>query len=776
MNKTMSTSMTVMGRITNIVHRGTFALGEVLTDEVTPPFTNRNVRWIGGSDAINGCKPGDRVTFRGTFADHPQYGKQIRVTESRPDMEIQSGGLATWIANNPRISGIGPVKAKKLVAEFVSLKDLKAAIAADPDGVAAAIGVHREAIESLSTALSEDDILTETRAWLAELGLTDLSINKIVNRYGSQTKRILEENPYAMIREIDQFGFRRVDYIAQRMGIPKTHTGRIRAAIVYALQQENEDGHQWTEAKDLEEAAGKLLAMDTLDAGQRIQREMVAMTNSGIDTECPDHHRITFKMIRRNDPADAGSAPPINSNNFHMCYALASAWWHERTIADTTTSSLSTAMATTSSLNYSGEAELNDGQREALDLALRNRITLITGGAGSGKTYLIGALVSVLRSHGKTIELAAPTGKAAQRIKKSTGHPAQTIHRLLGYNPALGWVYNKSNRLRVDCVIIDESSMIDSALLFRVMEGIDAERMIFVGDAEQLPPVGAGAPFRDLIASGKVPTARLTQCMRQAGLLKWNASQVLNGVVAKTPEKTEPPKAKDTETKPPKAKAIERFPWYFFNAGIAGKAFTNSDNVHEFVKNLLSSIPKALGFNLDEVQFLTALSERGALSAKALNELIQEWIHENVYKNRLKPDEIGQFHPGDRVIQTKNDYELGRGVFNGTLGRVQSCDQWGQLIVDFEDGQSLKLKKSNLKNLALAYALTVHKAQGSEFPCVVTICSKMHCFLTHRNWLYTAVTRAQKCSILIGDPKGVYACVGKTEKDKRRTFLSLREF
>jgi exodeoxyribonuclease V alpha subunit len=397
------------------------------------------------------------------------------------------------------------------------------------------------------------------------------------------------------------------------------------------------------------------------------------------------------------------------------------------------------------------EPELNNDQRIAAQNAFRFSISLMTGGAGTGKTYTIRSVIKVAERIGLNYELAAPTGKAAKRLEQSVGgdREAQTIHRLLKFD---GKTYQKE-AIETDLVIIDEISMVDVTLMYYLLRAIDYSRtrVLLVGDNNQLPPVGPGNVLRDLVDSQAIPTTELQQNIRQAGILKQNSKDILKGVVRTT---TYYPHLGN------------RPPWRIIDCGY------NPDQTKNCLIRLFKHVlTEEYGFNLlRDVQVLTPTKKREyPLGSFQLNVLLQRIIQKKLFgidipTSQKKPE----FLPNDKIIQTKNDYGLE--VMNGTLGIVIENDQKHGLVVDF-DGDRFALSEEQERNIQLAYATTVHKMQGSEFPCAIVIIHNSHRLMHNRNLLYTAVTRAQHCVIVIGDKKTIQKCAENTNIHQRKTFL-----
>ncbi len=395
------------------------------------------------------------------------------------------------------------------------------------------------------------------------------------------------------------------------------------------------------------------------------------------------------------------------------------------------------------------------GQREAVLTALSHSITLISGGAGSGKSYTVAALREIYAEEGLEVILAAPTGKAAQRLEELSGREASTLHRLLEFD-GKSFSRGPHDPIIADVVIVDEVSMVDVPLAWHLFRSIHLKRtaVVLVGDHNQLPPVGPGNLLRDLVESRAVPTVVLDQVVRQAGVLKENSIAVLKGQVRKTSER----------------EASGRRAWYLVDQ------FTDPDHAQHFLLKLFeTALSERLGFHLrDDIQVLTP-THKGPLGARALNLALQRLIQAKLWGVEApapNPGRRPQLLVHDKVIQTRNNYTLG--VMNGAVGTVTEVGTDGSLRVAF-DGRPVRIKPGspNKADIELAYALTIHKAQGSEFPCAVVIVHKSHSFMHHRNLFYTGVTRAKEAVVIVGDHWGIANCAKKRHLDARKTFLSL---
>ena len=670
----------------------------------------------------------DAVRLEGHWVDHPKYGRQFEAEFMGHDLEMDPDGLANFLANHPDVKGIGPVKARQIADDFG--RGFDAAIRTRPEAVAAAAKVPVETALELQRIWIANSDFNTAMAYLSAFGLTHHQVTTLVGKFGSQVVPILESDPYVLMREISGFGFKRVDKIARKMGTPKDLPSRIRAGLHYSVLAALDDGDCWVEFEDLLDRANTLLVMDTLDSREVIEGHLEALIAEG---------RLVSQPFERLVVAD----PEIHRMETELAEVL-----------KTASQRSPHAVAEVDQLLNAEGGELNPEQRDAVRNALNFSISLMTGGAGSGKTYAVSTIASIAERLELKVVLAAPTGKAAKRLEEVVGHEASTIHRLLGFN---GHTYSRDalNPIEADILVVDEVSMVDIALASRLFQAVDRARtaVVLVGDHNQLPPVGPGNLLRDLVRSLTIPTTVLTRIIRQAGALKENSTAILTGDVRPTSE----------------VQTGARRPWYVIDK------FVDRDDVRRMLLLLFEEVLRErLGYDLiRDVQVLTP-THKGPLGTVELNIELQRLLQQKLFGVEVSPDEAGHRarpYPGDKVIQMKNDYELG--VMNGAMGIVVNAGTDGSLVIEF-DGRAVEIEAGSdaLGNVQLAYATSIHKVQGSEFPCAVVIAHKSHSFMHHRNLLYTAVTRAKESVVILGDRWGIDNCAAKRQVDRRNTFLS----
>ncbi len=711
------------GRIERVYYAGPkFSAGRLLTP------TGEEVQFAGNLFA----RENQPVVLLGSWATHPKYGRQFKVDGMEHDLELDPEGLIHYLANHPEIKGIGPAKARLIVESFGDA--FEETLLNDPERIALKARLPLDAAKRLRDEWLKNRSVNTVMAWLSAFGLTHHQVTTLVERLGGNCLDILKEDPYILIREIRGFGFKKVDKIARKLGTPKDHVPRIRAGLLFCVRDALDNGHCWIEYEDLVDQVNLLLVMDALDSRDRIEQALDRLIDENL-LVCVSHGG-RFLVAK----------PEIRAMEEYLAKVFRNGGAPNPHFPDR--DRLPDMVAETA-------PQLNAGQRQAAVTALRHSISLISGGAGSGKTFTVSAITGVYEEQGLRVILAAPTGKAAKRLEQVVGHPAGTIHRLLGFN-GKDYARGPDDPIDADVIIVDEVSMVDVPLAWHLFQSIDLERtaVVLVGDHNQLPPVGPGNLLRDLVQSRMVPTVLLDQVVRQAGILKENSIAVLNGEVRKTSD----------------AEPSGRRAWYVVDQ------FTDQWDAQRFVLDLFENVlVERLGFDLlTDVQLLTP-THKGPLGTRDLNCELQRLVQRRLWNVEAPPTLPGRrpkFLAHDKVIQTRNNYEIG--VMNGAMGVVLHVGRDGSLSVDF-DGIPVEIEAGspNLQDIQLAYALTIHKAQGSEFPCAVVVVHKAHSFMHHRNLLYTGVTRARQTTVLVGDRWGISNCARKRKQDDRRTFLSL---
>ncbi len=674
----------------------------------------------------------EQVVFLGQWIRHPKYGRQFAVEAMEYDLDLDQEGLAHFLAKHPDIKGIGPAKAKSIAENFSS--NFEEVLTKHPEKIIEVAKISASVVRNLASVWKRTRETNHVMAWLSAFGLTHHQVTSLIKKFGNNTLSMLKADPYLLIREIRGFGFKKVDVIARKIGTSKDRPERIRAGLVHSVYESLDQGHCWTEYEDLVHQANQLLIMDTLDSRDRIEqaldilieeRVLACISQDGrFLVSLPDIYQKESDLSRIFTTA---SLPSVHAERFDDVHGLIKK--HAQT--------------------------LNQDQSDAVQNTLAHRISLLSGGAGSGKTFTIASIVRICEARKLQVMLAAPTGKAAKRLEEVVGCPAQTIHRMLGYD---GKTFERdaSDTIDTDMLIVDEVSMVDVELAWHFFQAVDLKKtsVLLVGDHNQLPPVGPGNVLRDLIQTRSIPTVILDKVVRQAGVLKENSTAILHGDVRKTSE--------------PESDGKRR--WFLSDQ------FGDVLQAQGFLTTLYEEVlEERLEYDLlRDVQVLTP-THKGPLGAKALNEILQRLVQRKRWKIAVPPVRPGRrpkFLKHDKVIQTRNNYDID--VMNGAVGFILEVGSDGSLKVEFE-GRKISIESGSpaLGDLQLAYALSIHKSQGSEYPCVIVVMHKAHSFMHHRNLFYTGVTRARRTAIIIGDHWGVRNCAKKRQVDNRRTFLSL---
>ncbi len=647
--------------------------------------------------------PGDRAEVSGEWQTHSRYGRQLRAQGALP---LDPADRAGQIAYLTTLRHIGPARAERLVEEHG--EGVLAAIAADP---------HR-AFSSLR-GVSADQAAAATESWHASRAVRDLHVQlaphglahlaaPIHARFGEHSMAILHEDPYRLT-EVEGVGFARADKIALAADVPPESSRRAQAAALYALVEAEQQGNSYLPLAELARRAARLLGLGP-DPDVLIEARGVVTEEDRVYRE-PTH---ASELALAATLAARVAAPP------HLDHDPG---------------------------ENPGE-RLTDEQWAAVRGAFSARVSILTGGPGVGKTECTKEIVAEALAANATIALCAPTGRAARRLEEATGHAAQTIHRLLEWMPGREPAYRPGHPLPADLVIVDESSMLNLRLAEVLLAGLaETTHVVFVGDADQLPPIGAGKPFEDLIASGAAPVVRLSQIFRQAArsMITTAAHEINRG----RPPHLEPGPEQERD-------------FFFIDRA-------NPERALETVVEVVAGRAPA-HFGVDPIRDVQVLAPmyRGAVGIDALNERLQA---------RLNPDgerALGErFRIGDRLIQTRNSHELG--LMNGSIVFLRADDPEEETIaVDTDDGGSLLIPYGETATLRLAYAISVHKAQGCEVPVVVGVCHRSHSRMLTRPLLYTAITRARSSCVLVGDRAALAAAIGRGEADRRHSGLADR--
>jgi exodeoxyribonuclease V alpha subunit len=677
--------------------------------------------------------PGEIIKMRGEWTNHPKYGEQFKIVHYKTAVPASVYGIQKYLGSG-LIKGIGPVMAKRIVEVFA--KETFDIIENEIERLIEVDGIGKKRIEMIQNAWEEQKEIREVMVFLQSHGVSSGYATKIFKQYGNRSIEVVKENPYRLATDIFGIGFVTADNIAEKLGFSKDSELRAEAGILYVLHQVSDEGHVYYPYDPLINKCREIL---------QVERDVIVKALGTIDLE----KRIIIEDLNEKVEDFRENNKAVYLAKFHIC---------ETSIAIRLKALLN---ARKSIRKIDGEKAIEwvqkqlsmtlaEKQVEAIRSAVNKKVMVITGGPGTGKTTIIDAILTIFSKLKIQILLAAPTGRAAKRMSETTGHEAKTIHRMLEYSiKKRGFKKNDENPLNCDLIIIDEASMIDTILMHYLLKGIPPEAtFILVGDVNQLPSVGAGNVLNDIISSNSVPVVELDEIFRQAkeSLIIVNAHKINNGIL---------PSFRPSNDKLDDFYFIER---------------EDPEEVLKIILELTKErIPTKFGFDpVDDIQILTPM-HRGTVGAGNLNIELQKL---------LNPVEDGvirgnrNFRVNDKVMQIKNNYD--KEVFNGDIGRVKRIDQENQDVVISFDGRDIPYDYNDLDEIVLAYAVSVHKSQGSEYPAVVIPILTQHYILLQRNLIYTGVTRGRKLVIIVGTKKALTIGVKNDKTQKRYTYLRQR--
>jgi exodeoxyribonuclease V alpha subunit len=668
---------------------------------------------------------GEWMTADGEWLLDPRHGQQFKAGQIRMSQPDTLEGIEKYLGSG-MIKGIGKEYAARLVKTFG--REVFDIIENSSGKLLKVEGIGRLRKDRIKQAWDEQKSVRQIMAFLFSHGVSTTRAFRIHKVYGDKAIELVQRDPYCLARDIRGIGFLIADQIAMRLGITKDSDLRARAGLEFVLGELTSNGHCASIRNDFLSRTAELLEVD------------LQITERALDYSLEHERLIQRADFQGNDLvylpklyfAEIALAKRVQALGTarHPCPAIdidkALGWVQQKT-----------------------GIELAHAQRAALKTAVESKVMVITGGPGVGKTTLVNSVLMVLRAKKLRVALCAPTGRAAKRMTETTGMEAKTIHRLLQYNPGTGgFIHCADNPLECDVLIVDESSMIDIVLASQLADAIPVHAaFIIVGDADQLPSVGPGRVLQDMIHSKKIPVAHLNEVFRQAATSRiiMNAHRINQGQMPEFPESQEVSDCYFIESDEPE-KAVK----------LVGKL-------------IKQSIPEKFHFDpLEEIQILTPM-QKGELGARSLNQTLQQLLNP-------RGDEVERFgyvyRTGDKVMQTENDYD--KDVYNGDMGRVYKIDaELSEMIVDF-DGRKVVYDFRELDELVLSYAITIHKSQGSEYPCVIIPLHTQHYVLLQRSLIYTAITRAKKMVIVLGTKKALSLAVSRAESRERTTTLTER--
>lgn len=735
----LATLEAVLERLTYVNEETGYTVARVATDRSGDLLT------VVG--ALLGAQPGESLRLHGRWSSHPKYGRQFEVDSYTTVLPATIQGIQRYLGSG-LVKGIGPVFAERIVAHF-GLETLRI-IEEEPARLVEVPGLGPKRTAKIAAAWEEQKAIKEVMVFLQGVGVSTSLAVRIYKQYGDAATDVVTKEPYRLAADVWGIGFKTADTIAQSVGIPHDSPQRVMAGLQYTLSEATDNGHCYLPEPELVADATKILdvpadlvtrCLDDLVSEEGVVRESLP----GGDADRPAS-------------ATPGPAEPVRAVYlvpFHRA---------ERSLATSLLRLLGDGAdrlphfagvdwdkALTWLRTRTGN-DLAPEQEQAVRLALTSKVAVLTGGPGCGKSFTVRSIVELAAAKKAKVTLVAPTGRAAKRLSELTGHPAATVHRLLQLRPGGDASYDRDNPLDVDLLVVDEASMLDLILANKLVKAVPpGAHLLLVGDVDQLPSVGAGEVLRDLLAAPTIPRVRLTQIFRQAAQsgVVTNAHRINAG-------------------RPP---LLQGLPDFFLFACDDTEATADRT-----VDVAYSRIPAK--FRLDprrDVQVLTPM-HRGPAGSGALNTLLQQ---------RLTPHREGQperraggrvFRIGDKVTQIRNNYDKGQaGVFNGTLGIVTQLSTEEQtLTVRTDEDESIDYDFDELDELAHAYAMTIHRSQGSEYPAVVIPLTTSAWMMLQRNLLYTAVTRAKQLVVLVGSRRALAAAVRTVGAGRRHTALNHR--
>jgi exodeoxyribonuclease V alpha subunit len=688
---------------------------------------------------------GDKLEITGKWSTHPKFGQQFDAETGLVQMDESPDALAHLLATDDRFKGIGPARAKAIVDAALQLStdgDIASALRDYSIDIAARANCPIDVVQNAAKVWNEKRSYFDALALLCDQGWSNAQAQKIVAKLGENAPSMVKSDPYMLIGKVSRFGFRTVDAIARKMGVPSDDPLRMVSGVAYCLDKIGDNGNTWATREALIDAAMQELRPDTLQGEKRvhealqelIRRGAVHVDTSPLGAEIIADARMAWVEFEVFETLIAGLQTPNNN-----CYGkIQLDGPRARAVLDT----------------------VNEGQRNALVGIIEHRFSLISGGAGVGKTYTMRAVCEIMEENLLSVALCAPTGKAARKLAHATQREAKTIHRLLEpyYNEQVGefqFHRGPDYPLEEDLIVVDEVSMVDVRLMRSLLRAMRPEtQLLLVGDHNQIPSVSPGAILRDILATPRFGKAVnvLTEIVRQAGDLARNTTAVLNGIVVTQNSSVWSLQTTEKGNEEGSAAIV---------ATLVETVATAPAPLHPF--------GRALDIDWD-IQVLSPV-RKGPLGTYNLNAHLQRLRQRLLGCPEPEPpgkDERPKPLPGDRVIWTKNDYELG--LFNGTQAIVLAYEKGGSVLLHTEDGREVKVPSDKRIHIEVAYAMTIHKAQGSEWPLVILIASGVHWIMHDRNLLYTGASRAAESLIIVGDKQGLMHFAKERRSASRQTF------
>lgn len=683
---------------------------------------------------------GENIEARGEYTEHPTYGQQFKVTSFEEKAPEDEEAIERYLGSGA-IKGIGLAMAARIVRRFK--EDTFRIIEEEPERLAEIKGISNRKAMEIASQVNEKRDLRQAMIFLQQYGITMNLAVKVYQAYGQDVYGIIRENPYRLADDIDGVGFRTADEIAARVGIRMDSDFRVRSGILYTLLQASGEGHTYLPETELTPRASKLLNV----TAEQVEKQYMDLAIE---------RKIILKQMEDQTQIYAASFYYMEANTATMLKRLNVSY-------DVSDAEIEQRIR---GIEKKSGMTLDEHQVTAVKEAVRNGLLVITGGPGTGKTTTINTIIRYFELEGLEIFLAAPTGRAAKRMSETTGFEARTVHRMLELNGGAegsgGFERDESNPLEANVIIVDEMSMVDISLMYSLLKAISVgTRLILVGDVNQLPSVGPGSVLRDIIQSHACNVVMLTKIFRQASTsdIIVNAHKINHGEEVILDNKS--------------------MDFFFL------KRYDADVIINVVLQLIKQKLPKFVDATPYDIQVLTPM-RKGLLGVERLNGILQRYM--NPPANDKVEKEYGStvFREGDKVMQTKNNYQLaweirtkfgltvdkGLGIFNGDMGIIRQINDFAeQMIIEFDEGRMVEYPYKLLDELELAYAITIHKSQGSEYPAVVIPLLGGPMMLMNRNLLYTAVTRARKCVTLVGNEVTFQQMIQNTSQQKRYSGL-----
>lgn len=683
---------------------------------------------------------GENIEAQGEYTEHPTYGQQFKITSFEEKAPEDEEAIERYLGSGA-IKGIGLAMAARIVRRFK--EDTFRIIEEEPERLAEIKGISNRKAMEIASQVNEKRDLRQAMIFLQQYGITMNLAVKVYQAYGQDVYGIIRENPYRLADDIDGVGFRTADEIAARVGIRMDSDFRVRSGILYTLLQASGEGHTYLPETELTPRASKLLNV----TAEQVEKQYMDLAIE---------RKIILKQMEDQTQIYAASFYYMEANTATMLKRLNVSY-------DVSDAEIEQRIR---GIEKKSGMTLDEHQVTAVKEVVRNGLLVITGGPGTGKTTTINTIIRYFELEGLEIFLAAPTGRAAKRMSETTGFEARTVHRMLELNGGAegsgGFERDESNPLEADVIIVDEMSMVDISLMYSLLKAISVgTRLILVGDVNQLPSVGPGSVLRDIIQSHACNVVMLTKIFRQASTsdIIVNAHKINHGEEVILDNKS--------------------MDFFFL------KRYDADVIINVMLQLIKQKLPKFVDATPYDIQVLTPM-RKGLLGVERLNGILQRYM--NPPANDKVEKEYGStvFREGDKVMQTKNNYQLaweirtkfgltvdkGLGIFNGDMGIIRQINDFAeQMIIEFDEGRMVEYPYKLLDELELAYAITIHKSQGSEYPAVVIPLLGGPMMLMNRNLLYTAVTRARKCVTLVGNEVTFQQMIRNTSQQKRYSGL-----